>query len=193
MMKAEKWRPYLLAFVLSFAATSRAQLADSPPPRVPLGNVVMVVDDVTGAPIRHYLLFDGPQLSPGGVAEFGQGLRFTVDSADGSYVLRAFYPGRTLRGRAVRVIAEGYLPGQSPVVPIDQFKPYVLRLKSGKPLTGVVLDAEGLPVADAQVAWVSRDRQAVVDSQARMSDRYLISPEVIARTDAEGRFHLPPG
>jgi hypothetical protein len=192
-MKLEgSWTIALLTGVLYLASSLRAQLVDRAPPRVPLGNVVMVVDDATGAPIRHYRLFDGPQFTPGGPAEFGQGLRFTVDSPDGSYVRRAGY-SKPLVGLAVRVIADGYLAADSQVFGTDQWKPYVLRLKAAKPVTGIVLDSDDLPVADVQVAWVSSERQAVVDARARMSEQYLISPEVIARTGADGYFELPPG
>jgi hypothetical protein len=157
-----------------------------------IGNLITVLDDSNGAPVSRYWLFDGPQFVEGGPAEFSKGLRFTVDSKDGTYIRRAKYSQPPI-GLAIRVIADGYLPAESPIIPGGESKPFVLRLKAGKPVAGAVVDLEGNAVGGAQVAWVSPDRQAFIDANGKISDFYLASPEVVVTTEPNGHFKFPRG
>ena len=156
------------------------------------GNLITILDDSTGAPVSRYRLFDGPQFVDGGPAEFSKGLRFTVDSKDGTYIRRAVYRQPPI-GLAIRVIADGYFPAESPIVRGGESKPFVLRLKAGKPVAGTLVDVEGNAVGGAQVAWVSPERQAFIDANGKISDFYVASPEVVVMTESDGRFRFPPG
>jgi hypothetical protein len=162
------------------------------PNRVGGGNRIIALDAATGAPIKYYHVFDGPQFSPDGPAEFNQGLHYVVDSSDGTYIRRGGYT-RPITGLAIRIIADGYLPAESPIVAGGESNEYILHLEAAPPIVGRLIDADGAPAAAAQVAWVSPGQQAFIDANAKISDNFLASPEVIAKTDAEGRFELVRG
>ena len=92
----------------------------------------------------------------------------------------------------VRVEAEGYMPAVSRI-----FKPgdldkgrvtYDFKLSKAAPLTGIVLGPDGKPLTNAEV-FLATNLLVVNDGKA--SSQSLRNARM-ARTDAAGRFELPP-
>jgi hypothetical protein len=92
----------------------------------------------------------------------------------------------------LRVEAEGYMPAVSRV--FKPYKPdkgrvtYDFKLKKAPPLTGTVLGPDGKPLADAEVILATN---VLYVEHRQMPSQFLICNRMV-RTDAAGRFVLPP-
>jgi hypothetical protein len=93
----------------------------------------------------------------------------------------------------IRVEAEGYMPAVSrPFKPYDPDKGNVtcdFKLHKAALFKGIVLDADGNPLADAEV-FLARYRITVQDRKADSHSRNW--RHQITRTDAAGRFEFTP-
>lgn len=148
-----------------------------------------VLDDLTGQPITHFQTSLGVRTSSTDDIVFASSDQQESNSPDGTFERRSpSYPTAV-----VSVRADAHLPARTPEVKAGEAPPpFVLRLKPAPDLRGNVRDPDGAPAAGASVAWVSPDRHAFVDPAGKLNDRYLASPEIVVKTDAQGRFILPP-
>ena len=69
--------------------------------------------------------------------------------------------------------------------------PVTVRLEKGDPIGGTVVDADGNPLAGAEVMLVEAHQNAHVQ-RYRLNDDYGPPPDPVAKTDALGFFELPP-
>ena len=139
-----------------------------------------VVDDETGKPIDSFIAHAEAQID-----RMRSGHEATGRA--GKYEIRLSEKGDHY---LVRVRADGYLPAQSPLVaagtePLE----FNLRLRKGKPFTGVLLEPDGHPAANADV--VLHEIMAVQATNGRLQSSG--SREVVhVKTDSAGQFPLPP-
>jgi beta-lactamase regulating signal transducer with metallopeptidase domain/uncharacterized GH25 family protein len=91
-----------------------------------------------------------------------------------------------------RVVARGYVPELSPPVYAGKpYEPFVIKLQKGEPVTGVVADADGKPLAGAQVTLVEPGRVTFIEGH-KINDDFGPAPDPIVTTDSAGKFELPP-
>ena len=97
-------------------------------------------------------------------------------------------PFQAQQGR-LAVIAEGYLPVTSSILPHGQTN-WTCRLRRGAGPSGRILTPDGQPAAQVSVAYVLDSASLRLDA----SGRILVSTplEEIRLTDEEGRFVFPP-
>lgn len=111
-----------------------------------------------------------------------------VESADGAFAVDVKSPGIY---RAT-VLAEGFAPTVGEPFNTDEAGgPVDILLRTGVPLSGIVVDGKGQPIADALVQALS---MAGRNEYGRTND--FASEEGSVRTGADGRFrlhHLPVG
>lgn len=97
-----------------------------------------------------------------------------IQSKDGSFELTGIPPGRI----SVRVRAEGYLEPDTQTFdlgPAEKSEALEFQLVGGQPVSGRVVDENGVPVSDAQVtAYRKRDRG---EGSRRMGLNFQIDPE----------------
>jgi hypothetical protein len=147
-----------------------------------------VVDDASGQPITQFQTDLGSRYYPDDDISFFPSYQPNITSKDGIFEWRQDRTSALLRIRA-----EGQLPARTPEVKWGESPPlFVVRLKRGNDFTGTVVDPDGAPAAGATVAWVAPDQHAVVGSEGKLENHYLVSPNNVARADAQGRFKLPP-
>ncbi|MHC4622861.1 MAG: carboxypeptidase regulatory-like domain-containing protein [Planctomycetota bacterium] len=105
---------------------------------------------------------------------------------DGRYEYRFTHSVHSSYGYVIRVEAEGYLPGVSPVFKGDEGEVvFDFVLKKGKGPVGVVYLANGEPAVGAEVAlFASRHRAYIHDN------KFSESSEVV-KTGVDGQFSLP--
>ena len=92
-----------------------------------------------------------------------------------------------------KVIARGYVPQMTPAVLPDKpsSEPMTIRLEKGEPIGGTIVDAEGNPLAGAQVMLVEAHQNAQVQGH-RLNDDFGPAPDPVVTTDRLGFFELPP-
>lgn len=152
-----------------------------------------VLDDRTGEPIKTLTVVKGRRWSHSDDMVFSHRRAEEVQADDGRFVTSfdgslALPPFPKV---AVRVMAKGYLPAEiGPLSVGDQSDMVTLRLQPSEPILGMVVDPQGQPARDAQVAWVGPKRIAFIQ-HGRFMTQFTYGPELFAETDAEGRFELP--
>ena len=146
--------------------------------RVPGGELRGRVVDPQGQPVQgaavSHLVLDGPAYG----GDLSLGVDRVLTAADGSFTLRSMGPGTYLLAGSHRTggVAE---PVALELKAEQRLEGLELVLRGGQPLTGRVLDAQGLPAVGAPV-WIE-------DGQGR-----VLEPITPTRTDREGRFRTPP-
>jgi beta-lactamase regulating signal transducer with metallopeptidase domain len=141
-----------------------------------------VVDAQTRQPIGQFTIIrgtdSGQNMSWGGGRESS---KFT----DGRYELRI---GEPYPGYVIRIEAEGYKPAISRTFTTDEGEVAIdFTLEKGQNVAGVVVDAQGQPVAGAQMAMVLTGQYLQV-----AGDRISHHDATIVRTGPDGRFSMPP-
>lgn len=92
---------------------------------------------------------------------------------------------------AAMIVARGYLPAMTPKVYLGKpYEPFVIKLKKGTPIAGVVKDEAGKPVQGAQAVFVGPKDVTYVVGLA-INDDFSYAPRLRAKTDAKGAFELP--
>ncbi|HZL35943.1 MAG TPA: carboxypeptidase regulatory-like domain-containing protein [Tepidisphaeraceae bacterium] len=111
-----------------------------------------------------------------------------VPSAAGNFQLRLTERGELY---SVRVQAPGYLPVQSPRVGQGGRGTLVfnVRMKRGRRITGIILGPDGKPASGADVAL---EEIMAVQADNGVLRRNPGANAVVVKTDAAGRFALPP-
>jgi len=146
-----------------------------------------VVDDATGAPIGQFTIVAGVQSRNTRELAFTLRRRQMIRSAEGTFE-RALLPDEI----AVRVVADGYLPQETPTVKAGESKEFVLRMHPGKPISGTVVNPDGALAVGANVAWVTPGHHAFINAEGKLDDIFLFGPETIVTADSNGHFELPP-
>ena len=178
-----------IAFAFYKEGYLRAQAASVGNERELRGDVVMqplvvmrgtVVDDQTGALIekfnvhaetQHNNMFIGHEAA-------GVGGKFETQLSEAGEL---YY---------VRVKADGYLPAASPKVPQGTGTiEFNLRLRKGNPVTALLVQPDGAPAVGADVEL--NEIMAIPVTNGVMQSRWS-SEAVRVKTDAAGRFTLPP-
>ncbi len=156
--------------------------------KAPLRVVGSIVDAETGQPLARCTVIKGVEYDDGRAPDWQRVIgtktitdgRYKFEFADGVFFWR------------IRVESDGYMPAVSRI-----FRPgisdkgqvtYDFTLSKAAPLTGAVLDADGRPLAGAEV-YLATNLFRVDDGKATS---YSLRNARIARTDAAGRFELPP-
>ena len=165
----------LIALVLAPAVGSQDAGLEPRETTAPARLEVTVLDDA-GEPVEGALITALP--STGGYRGFGidpEKLRATVTGAGGRTTLESLPPGPWTVG----VQARGFAPHTDRRVAAG---PLEVRLEKGGAITGVVADAEGVPLADARVS---------LDPGFPLPSAWVAeASRVETTTDAEGRFRL---
>jgi thiol-disulfide isomerase/thioredoxin len=151
-----------------------------------------VVDDVTGKPVKVF------HIKLGCVAEDGRinysSLDASADCTDGTFGMReqAWIIDRSGRTQfCAKITAEGYAPQVTPFIMALRPSPAMtIRLKRAAAIMGTVVDAQGAPVAAAEVFWVSPTDDVGITG-CKIDPDYSYAPDVRVTTDAAGRFSLP--
>jgi WD40 repeat protein/beta-lactamase regulating signal transducer with metallopeptidase domain/uncharacterized GH25 family protein/glutathione peroxidase-family protein len=154
----------------------------------PLRVAGSIVDSETNTPLSKCTIMTGWEYEDGRAPEW-QRLVSAKRITNGRY---EFDFMQKLFAHRIRVEAEGYMPAVSRVFkPANGDKGRVtcdFKLRKAPPLTGTVVDSTGRPLVDAEV-YLATNLLVVNDrkpwSQTLMNAR-------MARTDAAGRFELPP-
>lgn len=154
--------------------------------KAPVRIIGLVTDAETGAPLEKFSLMPGIARENGGATDWIRWFARTIVN-EGRYETRLIQEKEG--GWVLRVAAEGYMPAISRIFrPYDPDKgeiTYDFKLTKAPPLTGVVLGLDDKPLANADV-YLATDRMNI-------DKRKVTSTEVPpVKTDAEGRFLLPP-
>jgi protocatechuate 3,4-dioxygenase beta subunit len=92
----------------------------------------------------------------------------------------------------VRVESKGYAPVQSGPLPLGGLSVTDFELKKAADLTGRIVDADGNPVAGADVILaLGRDKVRIKNGRVDMR-AYYTSQKRLVVSDAEGRYTFPP-
>jgi thiol-disulfide isomerase/thioredoxin len=92
---------------------------------------------------------------------------------------------------AAMIVARGYLPEMTPKVYLGKpYEPFVIKLKKGSPIAGVVKDAAGKLVQGAQAVFV-RPQDVTYVEGLTVNDDFTLAPRLRVKTDAKGAFELP--
>lgn len=145
-----------------------------------------VIDAATRQPIpqfglRHGLRWNGQRdahWSGDAPVPYTDGqFRYAFDNPiDGAFLLQA--------------VAPGYLPASSrPIRPDEGDVSLEFALQPGRGLSGIVVDANGRPVANASVGLATEGQRAFL-SEGRIDRRQNRAPAV--ETDEQGKFEFPP-
>lgn len=143
-----------------------------------------VVDAETGKPLERFLLIRGIGYDDGRAPWWMRHDFKTI--SNGRYETTIVQEGFSY---LVRVEAEGYLPAVSrifrPYNPDQGEVTYNFELKKANRLTGTVLGLDGMPLANANV-YLETQRMKITDRKVTFSETAPV------KTDAAGRFELPP-
>jgi beta-lactamase regulating signal transducer with metallopeptidase domain/thiol-disulfide isomerase/thioredoxin/protocatechuate 3,4-dioxygenase beta subunit len=155
-----------------------------------------VVDDATGKPVEQF------DVEPGWYWQAGKPFeRSTFDdvehvkSADGKFRIKIerISMGEKSLEFAARIVAKGYLPQISPsVVAGKSNEPFVIRLKRGQGIEGVVHEANGQPAKGATVYFVNDKDDVQVTPTLKINEDFSYAPRTSTKTDADGKFEFPP-
>jgi protocatechuate 3,4-dioxygenase beta subunit len=143
-----------------------------------------VTDSQTGAPVNRFKVTPGIQWPAGDNHATWQTSEGWVRwFTEGRYSYTFTWSGRAF---AVRVEAEGYLPVESRFVDANEPQATIdIALTKGQGPSGRVLDANGLPVAGAEVYW---EKIMWVENGAALSK----NGRVYVKTDQDGHFAFRP-
>ncbi len=144
----------------------------------------MVTDAITGQPIPEFTVI--PMLAFGTEGLFAtplQGIAGKNGKLD-------FLPKPTDRPLRLRILAPGYRTEFGPefLTGGEDGRIQNFRLQPSKPLTGVILDANGQPAAKLEVSLATPTMQAMPKADPQ---RFNLSLNYDTVTDANGRFTFP--
>jgi beta-lactamase regulating signal transducer with metallopeptidase domain/thiol-disulfide isomerase/thioredoxin len=121
-----------------------------------------------------------------------------VDASKGTFVatphivVKATTPGTPRQMLLARVHANGYFVTDSELQDIaDLGKEVTIRMRKGEPVTGIVHDAKGEPIADAHVIWVESKEKAYIQNGVSNED-FGGTPTLKVSSNKEGVFEFPP-
>jgi hypothetical protein len=148
-----------------------------------------VVDSATRRPIDEF------RVTPGESFEFGPGNRqsnwqpfMAVRGRNGKFKLKPDRPSALV----LKIEAEGYLPVVSePLSPAEAGKPLTFELRQGSGPKGVVQLPEGGPAVGAEVTLKSNGNYVEL-GQRKLNRSGGEQDSRVVKTDAAGRFALPP-
>ena len=145
-----------------------------------------VTNAETGGPVTEFRLVEGYCHGPGEKdVLWRDGVR--VRNENGEYRKTWNTPGRG--HRAVRVEAEGFLPGEGRSLNVDERDvTFDVKLRPAEAIAGTIRDPEGKPLADVEVALVTATRGVYIrDGFVDQHQAHLT-----VRTGPDGKFSLPP-
>ena len=149
-----------------------------------------VVDAETGKPVPSFQLVSGIDFGGGRAIHWQRqhGLdERQAKGKDGKFELTFAWP---YPGHAVRVEADGYLPGDTPVFKIaDGDQNFEIKLRKASQLAGRAVDAQGKPVAGVDVILLATQGIQLQNGKTPEHDRGE-NPSVT--TAADGTFKFPP-
>ena len=150
-----------------------------------------VVDAATGEPVKAFraVAFWGNPPVPLSFNRPAEG------NDDGSFALtidRVILRNPEATPFYAEIEARGYVPQLTPpVIAGRAYEPPVIKLEKGEPIAGVVTDVDQNPLEGATVALVAPGNVAYSVEGFKFS-AFQTAPARQAKTDAAGRFELPP-
>lgn len=146
-----------------------------------------VVDDQSGKPVEHFRVLNGWTSS-------GRSPFWERDGNDGPILGREgqfqFTEDLARDGYAVRIEADGYLPTESRVFHKEEGSVmFQFRLKKAADIRQTLVTPDGRPLAGADVLVVTPSSQIIVKGSSVSKQQTFA---LRTKTDAEGRFRLPP-
>jgi len=146
-----------------------------------------VVDDRSGKPVEKFRVLNG-WTSPGsGPFWERDGNNPPIIGRNGKF---EFSEDLARDGYAVRIEADGYLPAESRVFhKEDGSVAFEFRLKTSADINQTLVTPDGRPLAGADVLVVTPSSQIMVRGGSVSQQQTLTEG---TKTDADGRFHVPP-
>lgn len=156
-----------------------------------------VIDDKTGEPVTHFRLTNGIRRDDSQESVRWSRYRTSmVDANDGSFTHKwaGYSISHPFKGWCMlKVEAQGYFPNTAPPIkPGQETRRAIIRLQRGQPLTGVIRDARGNPVHQAQVAWVGPGQKAFIENGRFSPVGFSQQTNRIVKTDKTGSFEFVP-
>ena len=147
-----------------------------------------VVDAVTGQPVTTFTIALGISFNPDQPLNWDYtNTEREVHRAGNSFDTTFSY---NYPGRAVRVIADGYLPSDSTVFPMDGKEvEFTFKMEKGQPLAGKLLNADGSPAHDAYFALVVSGGNLQIQNGS-LPD-WALRNALSTKSTADGSFSLP--
>lgn len=147
-----------------------------------------IVDAQTNQPPARCTVTKGVEYDDGRAPEWERYTSKTV--TNGRYQFE--FASRVFAWR-IRVEADGYMPAISPIFRVDGAaqgpeQTYDFKLQKAPPLTGTVQAPDGQPLADAEVYRATN----LLVVEGRKAASQSLRNARMAKTDAAGRFELPP-
>ena len=147
-----------------------------------------VVDAATGQPITNFTLALGIFFGNNQPLNWDYtNTEREVHRAGNSFDTTFSYP---YPGRAVRVMADGYLPSDSSTFPMDGKEvEFTFKMEKGQPLAGKILNPDGSPAHDATVALVLAGGN--LQLQNGTLPEWALRNALSTKSTADGSFSLP--
>lgn len=142
-----------------------------------------VTDGRTGKPVGQFKVTPGIQDKSGDSITWQTSDGWFKWFTDGRYSYTFSSDGRAY---AVRIEADGYVPGESRLVDANEPQATIdIVLAKGEGPSGYVFDADSRPVAGAEVYWKN---DPMIENGQPVNKQYLTR----ATTDSSGHFAFPP-
>ncbi len=147
-----------------------------------------VVDAATGQPISKYTVALGISFQTDQPINWEYSdMNREVHPSGSTFDVEFSYP---YPGRAVRVIADGYLPADSAIFPMDgKAVEFTFKMEKGEPLAGKLLNPDGSPAHDATIALVLSGNNLQLQN-GTLAD-WALRNALSAKSAADGSFSLP--
>ena len=144
-----------------------------------------VVDDITSNPVTEFEVMEGIKWGDDQPIYWSKQDTKVHKNSEGYYEYGFTEPRE---GHALRVIADGYSPGDTPIIKDgEQTETFEIRLKKGEDFQGIVTTTEGKVLSGAEVGWF-QGNQSVRINGIRLDRHDKIT---YTNTDMTGRFILP--
>ncbi len=148
-----------------------------------------VVDAVTGKPIADYAIVFGVGWNPGQPINWNSGSDDAELDQDGGAFTATF--SQNYPQRAVRVVADGYLPSDSTTFNMSTKETsFAFKLEKGDPIRGMVTAADGKAVSGATVLLAFAGEYVPI-LNGKPEERALQEIKN-TQTGSDGSFTLPP-
>lgn len=145
-----------------------------------------VVDDITSKPVTEFEVMEGIKWGDDRPIYWSKQDIKVHKNPEGYYEYGFTEPRE---GHALRVIADGYSPGDTPIIKDgEQTETFEIRLKKGGNFQGIVISQDGRILSGAEVGWFQGNQYAMVND-TKLEQRSEIT---CTKTDPTGRFILPP-
>ncbi|MEN6332939.1 MAG: M56 family metallopeptidase [Phycisphaerales bacterium] len=156
-----------------------------------------VVDADTNEPVTDFKVVNGVRWDKASSLDWSRYYGDSIKDPNGAFTREwAGYAVSSPSSVAacIKIEARGYVTSDPVLLELGQAcPPLIIRLKKGTPLAGIVLQPDGVPAVQAQVALVREGERAFIDRDQFSADSFAQQAEIVTTTDAEGRFELPPG